>query len=305
MDWNGKTVGLGCGALAILGIIAVLIFGVFRTVNQGEECVITRFGQSVGVASPGLNTLTPFISDLHCFSTREVVYETSEQPDQSRADYRDFPVDAQTSDGQQVTVTYSVRFSADPTQIQSIYSDVAQDMGTVTERVIKFHSRSIVRETVQKYKADQLYTGNIVEVQSEIEGLLRAAAEKKHTLISAFVVRKITFAKEYTDSIEQQQIAFQGIQTAQYQAEQAKQNAVGAVNKAEGDAKVAVIQAQAAADSRVIQATGEAKANELITQSLNPTLIQYQYVNKLAPNVQTIFVPSGNQFILPLPTVGQ
>jgi hypothetical protein len=30
-------------------------------------------------------------------------------------------------------------------------------------------------------------------------------------------------------------------------------------------------------------------------------LVQYQYILKLSPGVQTIFVPSGNQFILPLP----
>jgi len=29
--------------------------------------------------------------------------------------------------------------------------------------------------------------------------------------------------------------------------------------------------------------------------------VQYQYILKLSPGVQTIFIPSGNQFILPLP----
>jgi hypothetical protein len=30
-------------------------------------------------------------------------------------------------------------------------------------------------------------------------------------------------------------------------------------------------------------------------------LIQYQYILRLAPGVQTIFIPSDQQFILPLP----
>ena len=37
----------------------------------------------------------------------------------------------------------------------------------------------------------------------------------------------------------------------------------------------------------------------------NPLMLQYQYILKLAPNVQTIFIPSGNQFILPLPNTEQ
>jgi hypothetical protein len=51
----------------------------------------------------------------------------------------------------------------------------------------------------------------------------------------------------------------------------------------------------------VIQAEAEAKANQLLAASLSPELVQYQYILKLSPGVQTIFVPSGNQFILPLP----
>jgi len=54
----------------------------------------------------------------------------------------------------------------------------------------------------------------------------------------------------------------------------------------------------------LINAEAEAKSNQLLSQSLTPTLLQYQYILKLAPGVQTIFIPSGNQFILPLPDTG-
>ncbi|MGZ9225152.1 MAG: hypothetical protein ACXW4M_06305 [Anaerolineales bacterium] len=72
---------------------------------------------------------------------------------------------------------------------------------------------------------------------------------------------------------------------------------------AQGQADAAVIAAQGAAEARLIQAEAEAQANELIAASLedNPELLQYQYILRLAPGVQTIFIPSGNQFILPLP----
>ncbi|HNN14705.1 MAG TPA: hypothetical protein PKL78_14185, partial [Anaerolineales bacterium] len=66
-------------------------------------------------------------------------------------------------------------------------------------------------------------------------------------------------------------------------------------------ADAAVIAAQGAAEARLIQAQAEAQANQLLAASLTPTLLQYQYILKLAPGVQTIFIPSGNQFILPLP----
>ena len=64
-----------------------------------------------------------------------------------------------------------------------------------------------------------------------------------------------------------------------------------------------MIAAKGAAEAQIIQAEAQAEANELIGQSLqeNPEILQYQYILKLAPGVQTIFIPSGNQFILPLP----
>ena len=58
------------------------------------------------------------------------------------------------------------------------------------------------------------------------------------------------------------------------------------------------------ADARVIQAQAEAEALALISQALkdNPDLITYQYVSKLSPNVQVIYLPTGQQYLIPLPT---
>ena len=85
--------------------------------------------------------------------------------------------------------------------------------------------------------------------------------------------------------------------------EQKKQEAEQARQVAQGQADAAVIAAKGAADAQVIQAQAQAQANDLIGKSLqsNPEILQYQYILKLSPGVQTIFLPSGNQFILPLP----
>ena len=48
-------------------------------------------------------------------------------------------------------------------------------------------------------------------------------------------------------------------------------------------------------------AEAEAKALQLIADVLanNPSLLQYQYITKLSPNVQIMLVPSNAPFILP------
>jgi regulator of protease activity HflC (stomatin/prohibitin superfamily) len=119
--------------------------------------------------------------------------------------------------------------------------------------------------------------------------------------MSEFLLRNIRFSDQYAQAVEQKQIAEQQALQAKLVVEQKKQEAEQARQVAQGQADAAVIAAKGAADARVIQADAEAKANTVLTQSLTPQLLQYQYIIKLSPNVQTIFVPSGNQFILPLP----
>jgi regulator of protease activity HflC (stomatin/prohibitin superfamily) len=116
-----------------------------------------------------------------------------------------------------------------------------------------------------------------------------------------FLLRDIHFSDEYAAAVEQKQIAEQQAQQAKLVVEQKKQEAEQARQVAQGQADAAVIAAKGAAEARIIQAEAESKANELLAASLTPQLVQYQYILKLAPGVQTIFVPSGNQFILPLP----
>jgi regulator of protease activity HflC (stomatin/prohibitin superfamily) len=116
-------------------------------------------------------------------------------------------------------------------------------------------------------------------------------------------LRDITFTEEYAQSIEQKQIAEQQALQAAFVVESKKQEAEQARQIAQGKADAAVIEAKGAAEAQIIQAEAQAKANELIGQSLqaNPEILQYQYILKLSPGVQTIFIPTGNQFILPLP----
>src|SRR5574340_1442714 len=112
--------------VAIVLVVGAFLFGV--TVDEGQRCTVTVFGRMSDTADPGWHLRWPLITAYRCFSVREVVYETSDQPNESQADYTDFAVPGQTSDGQQVSVKYSIRFSADPNHVGDIYKTVAQNM---------------------------------------------------------------------------------------------------------------------------------------------------------------------------------
>jgi regulator of protease activity HflC (stomatin/prohibitin superfamily) len=131
--------------------------------------------------------------------------------------------------------------------------------------------------------------------------LMEQKFKENNLILVDFVLRDIHFSEEYALAVEQKQIAEQQAQQAKFVVESKKQEAEQARQVAQGAADASVIAAKGEAEARLIQAQAEAQANQLIAQSITPSLVQYQYVLKLAPGVETIFIPSGNQFILPLP----
>ncbi|MCF6278698.1 MAG: hypothetical protein L3J16_08120, partial [Anaerolineales bacterium] len=88
--------------------------------------------------------------------------------------------------------------------------------------------------------------------------------------------------------------------------ESKKQEAEQARQVAQGVADAAVIAAQGDADARLIQAKAEAEALALINDAIrgNTDLLLYQYINKLGPNIDVMFLPSDAPFLFPLPDTG-
>jgi len=148
---------------------------------------------------------------------------------------------------------------------------------------------------------EEIVSTKRADLEKSITETIKKSLADNHIVLSDFLLRNIRFSDEYAKAVEQKQIAEQQAQQAKFVVEQKKQEAEQARQTAQGAADASVIAAKGEAQARLVQADAEAKANQLLSQSLTPTLLQYQYILKLAPGVQTIFVPSGNQFILPLP----
>jgi len=132
---------------------------------------------------------------------------------------------------------------------------------------------------------------------------LAAKLDENGLILTDFILRDITFSPEYAASVEQKQIAEQLAQQAVFVVEQRRQEANQAREQAQGLADAVVIRARGAAEAKVIEAEAEAQALELIAAQLrdNPQLVTFRYVEKLAPGIQVMLVPSDNPFLLPLP----
>jgi regulator of protease activity HflC (stomatin/prohibitin superfamily) len=289
-------VGLLITALLLTTIGAGLVF------LQADEygVVISAFqpqGYRTQALGPGLHWIIPFIESVQKYSIARQTYTMSSATSEG-AVQGDDSIQARTKDGQQIFIDASVIYAVDPTELIQLHINW---QNRYEENVVRPVSRAAIRDAVSQFGVEELVSTKRAELESAIREEIQSSLGANNIIMQDFLLRNIRFSDEYAMAVEQKQIAEQQAQQAKFVVESKKQEAEQARQVAQGQADAAVIAAQGAAQARLIQAEAEAKANQLLSASLTPTLLQYQYILKLAPGVQTIFVPSGNQFILPLP----
>jgi len=301
---NQNSKGIGSTAVLVLVVAAVLsTLGAGLVYVESSERGVVRTVRAGGVRpdplAPGLHWILPVVEQVVTYSISNQTYTMSAASSEGQIQGDD-SIRARTKDGQEIILDASVIYQIDPNKVvplHIIWQNRYQD------GFVRPEARGIIRDAVSQYGVEEVVSSKRAEmVQIISEGLASSLSENNLRLID-FVLRDIHFSEAYAQAVEQKQIAEQQAQQARLTVEQKKQEAEQARQVAQGQADAAVIAAQGAAEAQIIQAEAQAKANELIGQSLqqNPEILQYQYILKLAPGVQTIFIPSGNQFILPLP----
>ncbi len=245
----------------------------------------------------GLHWIVPFAERVERYSILNQTYTLSSTADEGQTTGDD-SIQVRTKDGQQVYIDASVIYAIDPLKTIDLYRTWRFDY---ENGLVRPQTRGIIRDIASQYGVEEIVSSKRTEMQQQITDELIRIFANNNLVLRDFVLRNIRFSDEYALAVEQKQIAEQQAQQAKFVVESKKQEAEQARQVAQGAADAAVIAAQGAAEARLIQAEAEAKANQLIAESITPELVQYQYVLKLAPGVETIFIPSGNQFILPLP----
>lgn len=312
MRVGGRRAGRAVPTVVLGVVVGLLVFGAialrqsYTTVEYGTVALVKRFGGLTGdVFEPGLHWRTPFIDELVVVPTAVQTYETLDNPGASGATYQEEPVTAQTVDGQQISIRFTVRYVIPPEGAVEIVQTIGPP-GAVFEKVVKAHSRNKTRLLAQNYTAEDLYSGEgILQYEEDVGEELRQQFAEDGVVIDDFLVRKVDFNEEYIDAIEQQQIAQEAIETARYQSEAAEYEKERQIRLAEADAERTKLQAQADAERQRLLADSEAysieKRGEVLQQF--PEVVQWEFVRNLQ-NVQWGLLPSeGLMPLLPLPSL--
>ena len=302
---NQNSKGIGSTAIVVLIVAAILsTLGAGLVYVESTERGVVRTIRAGGVRSealePGLHWIVPVVEQVVTYSISNQNYTMSVSTGEGQVQGDD-SIRARTKDGQEVILDASVIYQVDPAKVVPLHI-VWQNR--YEDGIVRPEARGAIRNAVSQYGVEEVVSTKRAEMVDRIREELGASLSNNNLLLIDFVLRDIHFSEEYAAAVETKQIAEQQAQQAAFVVEQKRQEAEQARQVAQGQADAAVIAAQGAAQARLIQAEAEAQANELLAASLenNPELLQYQYILKLSPGVQTIFIPSGNQFILPLPT---
>ena len=297
------------GAVSI--VIGAVIFSlVLTTVSAGlvfiqpdERGVVISAVAPKGyrdqTLQPGLRWVIPFAENVRLYSISRQTYTMSVAPSEGQVQGDD-SIRARTRDGQEVNVDASVIFSIDPNKIIQMHIEW-QDR--YQDAVVRPLARGVIRDLASQYAIEEIVSSKRAEMVQKITDEMSTKLGENNLILIDFILRDIHFTEQYAAAVEAKQIAEQNALQAEYVVQQKKQEAEQARQTAQGQADATVIQAKGAAEARTIQAGAEAKALELINAALegHPDLLTYQYITKLAPNVQVMFLPSNAPFIFPLP----
>jgi prohibitin 2 len=99
--------------------------------------------------------------------------------------------------------------------------------------------------------------------------------------VADFLIEDLDFAPEFVAAITDKQVATQQAEAARAKVEQAKQEAQQAIETARGEAESIRVRGQALRQ--------------------NPEILQLEAINKLNPEVQTIYLPSGGNLLFNMP----
>ena len=257
----------------VVGVIIVVLVVMegFVSIGAGEIGVVFDKGRGVlqTTIPEGLHLKIPFWQSVDRYNIKTQEYTMSKSSSEG-ALLGDDSIHARSRDGQTVNIEATVLFHLDKKNAPY----VKQNLGTERDYsriVIRPKSRSIIREVIAKYDALDLVSEKRNNIVKEMSDTLGASFAKNKITLDEVVLRDVTFSTEFSNAIEEKQIAFQKIKTAEYRKNESEQ-----------------IKQQ-----NIIEAEGESKAIELKGAALknNPSIIQLEFVNKMADDIKWGVLP--------------
>ena len=241
------------GILVILLIVFIFVWGAFVIVPAGHRGVVLWWGSvEKRVMGEGLNFKVPI-------AERVIKVDVRVQPHPFKE------IDAASKEYQMVKLTGMMNFHIDPSYVNDLYQKVGLDFAN---KVIDPAFNDFVKEVVPIYPITEILPKR-EEIRKRAMTKLGDNLARYHIIVDDIYFANIRFTPEYEKAIEAKQVAQQQVET---------QRQILAQREIEAQQKVAT--AKGEAESILVVAQGQAKANDALSRSISPILVQYKSIEK-------------------------
>ncbi len=241
------------GVVVVLLIIIIFGWGTFVIVPAGHRGVVLLWGSvEKRIMGEGLNFKTPLAESV-------IKVDVKVQPHPFKE------IDASSKEYQMVKMTGMMNFHIDPSYVNDLYQKVGLDFA---DKVIDPAFNDFVKEVVPTYPIGEILPKR-EEIRRRAMTKLGDNLSRYHIIVDDIYFASIRFSPEYEGAIEAKQVAQQQVET---------QKQVLAQRDVEAQQKVAT--AKGEAESILVVAQGQAKANDALSRSISPILVQYKGIEK-------------------------
>jgi regulator of protease activity HflC (stomatin/prohibitin superfamily) len=256
------------GLIAIIAVIAMVILfsglGMFYTLKPGERGVIFRkFTTGLDkehVLQPGFHIIAPW-NNIY-------IYDVKEQKSEETMDVLD-------KNGLSVNIDVSVRFNPVYNKIGYLHEVFGK---YYINQLVVPEVRSSVRQVAGRYTAEEIYSTKRQEVETAIINETSASLKKNNIDMRALLIRSINLPEKIKQAIENKLKQEQEALAYRFKLEREKSEA----------------------ERKKIAAEGEARANNIINNSLTEKLLKMRGIEATielskSPNSKVVVIGSGKQ----------
>lgn len=285
----------GSFVVTVVGVVTLATCPL-TVVSAGQRGVVVTFGTvSDETLTEGIHYVNPLAS----------VKEMS-----ARVEKDEEHNNAETRDTQSVTITTITNWKPVPEKLGWLYKNYGEDYA---HKIIPPAMREVVKAEIAKYKVTE-----IIEKRPEIHKAVQEAANawlnRYGMEVLEIAIAEIDFSDKYDQAIEAKQVQEQQALQKKYELEKtvteaqmaaavAKGEADSRIARAEGDAKSVTLSATAEAEALRIRGEAQADYNRRIAESMNPLLLQSEYLKKWDGKLPVYSLGEGGQpnFLIGIP----
>jgi regulator of protease activity HflC (stomatin/prohibitin superfamily) len=252
------------------------LIALLATINALSRLIIVIPAGNVGVEDfqgkvsdrslpAGIHAINPF-ADVVQFSVR--LRDLKEE------------IGATSKEGLALGIDVSIQYRIDPAKAASIYLNI----GTEEREIVVSRFRSISREIISGYTAEEVYATKREEVSLKLAEKLRSQLAPIGFIVDEALLRNVKVPETLQAAIQQRLKAEQENLQMKFVLEKEKQEA----------------------DRKRIEAKGSADAQKILAEGLTPAVLQLRAIEateklSLSPNSKIVILGSGQNTPLILP----